>query len=187
MPILAREPDLYPHDLLDRPGLGQEATATWWALYARTRQEKQLMRRLRTQGVPFYGPLVARRFRSPSGRVRTSYKPLFPSYVFLYGSADHRLAAQQTNCVSRWLVVPDPETLTRDLRQIRRLIESGAPLTPETRLERGMRVRVRSGPLAGLEGTVIRRAKATRLLVAVDFLQKGASALLEDCQLERID
>ena len=33
MPILAREPDLYPDDLFDRPELGLEQAATWWALY----------------------------------------------------------------------------------------------------------------------------------------------------------
>jgi len=187
MPILAREPDLYPNDLLDRPKLGVEDDATWWALYCLSRQEKQLMRRLRAIDVPFYCPVVRKRYRSPSGRVRTSHVPLFASYVFIYGDASQRYAAQQTGCVSRWLVSSDPRRLTSDLRQIRRLIATGAPLTPEARLQPGMNVRVRSGPFAGLEGVVIRRAKKTRLLVAVDFLQQGASVLLDDCQLERID
>ena len=186
MPILTREPDLYPDDLLDRAEPGREADATWWALYCRARQEKLLMRRLRALGVPFYAPLVAKRFRSPSGRVRTSHIPLFNGYVFIYGDAGHRHVAQETGCVSRWLVPSDSAALTHDLRQIRCLIESGAPLTPEARLEPGMRVRIRSGPFADLTGTVIRRDKTTRLVVAVDFLQQGASVLLDDCQLERL-
>jgi hypothetical protein len=33
---------------------------------------------------------------------------------------------------------------------------------------------------------VIRRANETRLLVAVYFLQRGASVLLDDCQVEEI-
>jgi transcriptional antiterminator RfaH len=49
-----------------------------------------------------------------------------------------------------------------------------------------MRVRVRSGAFADFEGTIIRRAGETRLLVAVDFLQQGASVQLDDCQLERV-
>ena len=186
MPILAAEPDLHPNDLFDRPELGCEENLRWWALYCLARREKQLMRRLRALEVAFYAPVIAKRWRSGAGRVRTSYVPLFAGYVFLYGDAGHRRVAQETSCVSRWLVPPDSAALTRDLVQLHRLIDSGAPLTPESRLGPGMRVRVRSGALAGLEGSVLRRAGETRLLVAVDFLQQGASGLLDDCQLERI-
>jgi transcription antitermination factor NusG len=186
VPILAHEPDLHPHDLFDHPELRCEDGMSWWALYCLSRREKQLMRQLRALDVAYYAPLIAKRLRSPSGRVRTSYIPLFGSYVFLYGDAMHRHAAQATSCVSRWLVPPDPVSLTAELAQLCRLIQSGAPLAPESRLEPGMRVRVRSGPFAGFEGTIIRRAGETRLLVAVDFLQQGASVQLDDCQVEHI-
>ena len=66
------------------------------------------------------------------------------------------------------------------------MIDSGEPLTPEARLEPGQLVRIRSGVLVGLEGVVIRRANETRLLVAVNFLQRGASVLVDDCQLEQL-
>jgi transcription antitermination factor NusG len=187
MPTLPRELDLFPDDLLDRPKFAHNGDGTWWALYCRSRQEKKLMRRLGPLGVPFYGPLVPRRYRLPSGRIRTSYIPLFPNYVFVYGDASHRRTAQETGCVSRWLDVSDPVKLTDDLRRVRHLIRVGEPVTPEAKLGKGMRVRVRSGPFAGFEGFVIRREKETRLLVAVRFLQRGASVLLEDCQLEWID
>jgi len=36
-------------------------------------------------------------------------------------------------------------------------------------------------------GTVIRRHGGDRLLIAVHFLQRGASVLLDDFQVERID
>ena len=74
-----------------------------------------------------------------------------------------------TQCVSRCLEVPDRAQLAHDLRQIYQLIRSDAPLTPEARIEAGMRIRVRSGPLAGLEGTVIKRRGAERLLIVVHF------------------
>jgi transcriptional antiterminator RfaH len=186
MPVLAREPDLFPDDLLDRPQVGRQEHATWWALYTRSRHEKKLMRRIVPLGVPFYCPLVERRARLKNGRIRRSYLPLFSNYVFVYGDESHRRTAQETGCVSRWLAAPDPEALTQDLRRIRQLIETGEPVTPEAQLEPGMRVRVRSGVFAGFEGVVIRRRNETRLLVAVHFLQQGASVLLEDCQLERL-
>ena len=66
------------------------------------------------------------------------------------------------------------------------MIASGEPLTAEARLEAGQIVRIRSGALMGLEGVIIRRANETRLLVAVNFLQRGASVQVDDCQLERL-
>lgn len=187
MPILPIEPDIFPSDLLEQDDSGSDLGAQWWALYTLPRREKELMRRLRGMEIYHYGPLIKRRTRSPSGRVRTSHVPLFGNYVFLRGSEEHRYLAVTTNCVSRCLEVNDGGQLVRDLRQIRRLIESDAPLTPESRLVPGMRVRIRSGSLVGLEGTVIRRRGTQRLLVAVEFLQQGASIQLEDFQVQRID
>ena len=185
MPILPKEPDIFPDNLLADEMEGD--ASTWWLLYSLARQEKELTRRLRAQGIPHYCPLVRRKLRSSSGRVRYSYVPLFAGYVFLRGDGDQRQLALQTNRVSRCLAVGESAGLVRDLRRIQQLIASDAPLTPEARLSPGMRVRVRSGPLAGLEGTVIERRGQARLLVAVEFIQQGASVQIGDYQLDRID
>lgn len=187
MPILTRETDLYPHDLFERPDLNNQPDRHWWALYTRSRREKDLMRRLVALDVPFYGPIVAQRTRSPSGRVRTSHVPLFAGYVFIYGDESQRYAALTTNCVSRDIIVADGHELTDDLRRIHWLIDSGLPLTVESRLQPGARVRVRTGVLAGQEGIVIQRRGEQHLLVAVNFLQQGASVLLEDFEVESLD
>jgi transcriptional antiterminator RfaH len=186
MPILPQEPDFWPENLFEQEP-ETEDPGTWWALYTLPRREKELMRRLRRMEIPFYGPMVKRRTRSPSGRSLTSYVPLFASYVFLFGSDEQRFRSLTTNCVSRCLEVTDGRQLAQDLRQIHQLISSDAPLTPESRIEAGMRIRVRSGSLAGLEGVVIKRRGMQRLLVIVHFLQQGASVQLEDYQVERID
>jgi transcription antitermination factor NusG len=142
------------------------------------------MRRLQGMNIPHYGPMLAKRYRSPAGRLRTSQIPLFAGYVFVYGSRDDVARAMTTNCVSRRLDVTNGAELTADLRQVQRLISTGAPLTPEARLQPGQFVRVRGGPFVGLEGVVVKRHGETRLVVAVRFLQQGASILLEDCELE---
>lgn len=186
MPILERETDLHPEDLFEREGLGDERDQQWWACFTRSRREKEMMRKLLAMDVPFYGPLVPRSRRSPSGRLRTAHLPLFANYVFVYGDDSTRYAALTTNCVSRTIEVGDGTGLSRDLRQIRSLIAMGAPLTVERRLEANHRVRVRSGAFRGLEGTVIKRQGKARLLISVDFLQQGASLTLGDCDVEPI-
>lgn len=192
MPILPKQRDVYPDDLLDAGCAddGDDAAAPvgvrWVAFYTLARREKDLMRKLEAAGIPFYVPLVDRRLRSPGGRVRRSHVPLFPGYVFSRVDDEQRRTALGTNTVARWLSVPDERMLVGDLRGIKRLIDSERPLTPESRLESGQPVRVRSGPLRDLEGMVVRRRGEERLLVAVRFLNQGASIELEDVDLERL-
>ena len=187
MPILPSEPDVFPELLLAQDGLGSDPSQRWWALYTLPRREKELMRRLRGLGIAHYGPMVKRKSKSPGGRVRVAHVPLFSSYVFLCGDETARYKSLTTNCVSRYLEVDDRQGLVRDLCQIQRLILSDVPLTPEARIQPGMRVRIRGGVLAGTEGMVIKRRGGDRLLVAVRFLQQGASMQLEDFQVERIE
>jgi transcription antitermination factor NusG len=99
---------------------------------------------------------------------------------------EQRRAALATNTVARWIPIVDERMLMDDLRAIKRLVDFDKPLTPEARLEPGQAVRVRSGPLRGLEGAVVRRRGEERLVIAVRFLNQGASIELEDVDLERL-
>lgn len=181
MPILAKEPDRYPEDLL---GTAFASDSDWWLLYTKSRQEKQLMRQLRQLGVPHYGPQIEQRRRSPSGRVRTSYVPLFNNYVFLCGGESERYQAVCTGCVQKADQIADVPALLQDLAQINDLVDLGVPLSVEGRLLPGQPVRVKNGSFAGFEGVVIRRDQETRLLVSVRFMDQGVSVKLDDCQLE---
>lgn len=187
MPILKREIDHFPANLLEADGILAHSPGRWWALYTRSRREKDLMRRLQAQKIAFYCPIVEQQHRSPNGRLRTSYIPLFANYVFLRGDEQDRYNALTTGCISRDIEVPDPERLVRDLRQVHDLIDLGTDLTPEARIDTGARVRVKTGVLTGQVGTVIERRGQRRLLVAVDFLQQGASVELTSCDLEPFD
>lgn len=184
MPILQREVDIFPDDLFDvaaQPNVGE---TQWWAVYTRSRQEKELIRVLRRQEIPFYCPIIPHRQRSPAGRIRTSYIPLFTNYLFMYSDGFGRYNALKSNLISKTISVDDGLQLTHDLRQIHRLIEIGAPLSVESRLEPGTRVRIKNGPMLGIEGVILKREGRGYLQVAVKFMQQGVSVKLEDFQVE---
>ena len=190
MPILPKQRDIFPDDLLDTPhavdGHAGHAGHGWIAFYTLSRREKDLMRKLEAGSIPFFAPLVRRRLHSAGGRTRFSHVPLFPGYVFSIVDDEQRRAALATNTVARWLPITDEAALVADLRSIKRLIDTDQPLTPEARLEPGQPVRVRTGALRGLEGMVVKRRGEERLVVAVRFLNQGASIELEDVDLERL-
>ena len=185
MPVLAKETCLFPETLLESSG-SSAADSLWMVVYTKPRQEKSLARDLLRQTIPFYLPLVKKTLQYGRRRI-ASFAPLFDGYLFMFGSEKQRSMSLATNRVLRVLPVNDSDRLVADLRQIERLIQCNAPLTVESRLQAGSRVRVRSGAFAGVEGVVLRRRGQTRLLVSVNFLQKGASVEIDDFCLEPLD
>jgi transcription antitermination factor NusG len=189
MPILAEQPCLYPEYLLVDPTAieleGPPSERNWWVIYTKSRQEKSLARDLLGYRIPFYLPQIPRDHLARGRRVRT-HVPVFPGYVFLFGSPDERVGALRTNRTSRILPVSAQDELLRDLRQLANLISLGAPLSVEQRLSPGRLVRIRRGSLAGFEGTVFQRRGSNRLMVAINFLQQGVSIEINDFMVEPI-
>ena len=184
MPILDAEPSKYPPDLLATLSQGPvDPARCWWAVYTKARQEKALARSLVQFEIPFYLPLIPKDNLIRGRRVR-SHIPLFSGYVFLYGNENERGRCLTTNRISKILPVEHQEQLLHDLDNIDRLIAADAPLTLESRLQAGDPVRVKTGPMRGTDGVVITRRGKNCLLVAVNFLQQGASVEIEDFQLE---
>jgi hypothetical protein len=183
MPLLPAETSLYPEDLLENPAAHAAEHGAWMAFYTRSRREKELMRKILPARIPFYCPVIRRRLKSPGGRVRSSFVPLFSNYVFALVDDDQRRTCLATSTISRCLPVFDQKELVTDLRRIQALIATDVPLSPEARIEPGQIVQVRSGPMKGIEGTVVSRKGQQRLIVAVRFLNQGASVELEDVDL----
>ena len=184
MPILNKEDDRFPADLFENETLLADESKSWWCIYTLSRREKDLMRKLAARQIPHYGPMIPKRFRSPNGRLRTSWIPLFANYVFMFGGEAERVTALTTNCISKCNRVEEGEELFETLRQLKAFIDIGVPLTPEGRLEPGNQVRVKSGHFAGYEGTVIRREGKTRFLLSVQYLNQGVSIEMDEGLLE---
>jgi transcriptional antiterminator RfaH len=186
MPILAAEPTLHPAEMFANSPIAPVLGVDWWVLHTKPRQEKSLARWLHATGISYYLPTLTRRCRVRN-RVLTSHQPLFTGYVFAHADRDHRVSAMSTNRVVRCLPVADQEGLWNDLKQVHLLLSSGLPVTPEPRLRPGTPVEVVSGPLRGVTGIVLRLASGNRLVVRVNFIQQGASVLIDDFALQPTD
>ncbi len=187
MPILPAEPDLFPMDLWQ--GLGRsegEPARKWWCLHTKPRQEKAMARDLRAQGVPYYLPQVVHEDRTPQGRKTRSVLPLFTSYLFLLADEQERVQSLKGNRLVRVIEVADQEAMNHDLRQIHQMLASGLAVIAEPAVPVGARVRILTGPLAGIEGRVIRRGKRDQFVAVVHFLGSGATVDLEDWQVEQL-
>jgi len=181
MPVLDKEPELWPADLLDE---GVEH-GQWWALHVRPRTEKTLARRLRSRAFGYFLPQHERR-KIYQRRAVISHVPLFPGYLFAYGEEPAHEFVLQAREVVNCLAVTDQDRFVAELRSIERMLRSGEPVTPEERLQVGMPARITKGPLAGLSGSVVRNKGGLRFVLQVQFIQRGASIEVDGAMIEAV-
>jgi transcriptional antiterminator RfaH len=154
----------------------------WFVLHTRARQEKVLAAALKNLGASCYLPLrhVIRRY----GKRRVeSDVPLFPSYVFLWGSRTETALADGTHRVATLIDPSDQSTLDWELTNVHRALVRRAPLEPAPTLQRGMRVRVATGPYEGIEGEVA-DPDSDRLVLQIRALDSARSLDVRGARLE---
>lgn len=76
---------------------------------------------------------------------------------------------------------PIPEV---EIQAIRRAVESPLGVEPHPFLRRGDWVRIKSGPLAGIEGILIRRKSSYRLILSAELLQKSIAVEVDAFSVE---
>ncbi len=158
----------------------------WFALYTRHRHEKTVDRLISEKGVESYLPLykAAHRWKD---RLRELSLPLFPNYVFVLMSPGQRGLVLSTPGVYdfvRLSGVPAPIP-AEEIEAVRRAVLHGLNAEPHPFLKSGDRVRVKSGPLEGLEGILVRKKNFYRLLLSVELLVKSISVELDVADVER--
>jgi transcription antitermination factor NusG len=73
-----------------------------------------------------------------------------------------------------------------DIEALKMGLASGIRAEPHPFLGVGRRVRVKAGPLEGLQGIVVRKKNRLRLIISLDLIQRGAAIEVEAADLERI-
>jgi transcription antitermination factor NusG len=164
-----------------------ESGVSWYALHTNFQHEKMVARILTQKGFEVFLPLydVAHRWKD---RTKQLSLPLFPCYVFIQGGLDRRLQILGTPGVhgfvgwSGW-AAPIPE---EEIDAVLRMMESSLKVEPYPFLKCGDRVRVKSGPLEGIEGILVRKKNLFRLVLSVEMLQKSVAVEVDVTAVEGV-
>lgn len=169
----------------DCPGVA--AGFSWHALYTRPRHEKVVAQALEGKGFEVFLPQY-RAVHQWKDRQKTLLLPLFPNYVFIHGGLDRMLNIVTTpgfHSIVSWGSRP-AGILGEEIDAVRRLVESPMPVEPHPFINCGERVRVKSGPLEGIEGILVRKTRGVRLVLSVEMLSKSASVEVDIDTVERV-
>ena len=161
--------------------------ARWFVLWTRSHCEQLVHDQLATKGFRPFLPTIEVWSRRAELRRRIRL-PMFPGYLFLHDALDkHRdvevrkargLVGILGDGWDRRAAVPP-----RDVEAIRRVVEARAPARPHPYLKEGQRVRIVRGPMADVEGILLRIKDSKGLLVISVELLNRSVAVEVDCTL----
>lgn len=122
-----------------------------------------------------------------SDRIKRTRTPLFPGYVFVRISELERLLVLETLGVVHLVsVAGEPAILSDEEVDRLRACLHADDVEPHPYLRVGRRVRVKHGPFAGWEGTLIDRQYARRLVVTIEQIQQSIAINLHTADVEAI-
>jgi transcription antitermination factor NusG len=161
--------------------------ARWYAVQTCANHEKRVQEQLHQRAVEAYLPAYTSVRRWKDRRV-TLQLPLFPGYVFVRLALRDRLQVLQTPSVVRLVgfggqpaALPD-----REIDALQQGLATELRLEPHPYLKVGQRVRVRTGPLQGLEGILVRKKKISRFIISLDLIMRSVAAEIDVSELEMV-
>jgi len=159
----------------------------WYALYTCANHEKRVARELCLRGVKHFLPLYRSVRKWKDRRVNLDL-PLFPGYLFVHLTTSDRLRVLQVPsvvCLVGFGGQPYPLP-TQEIEALRAGISSGLRIEPHPFLTVGSRVRLKQGPLEGLEGILVRKKNTHRVVLSVSLISSSASVEVDSTDVEKI-
>ena len=166
---------------------GSPCVSWWHALYTRHQHEKAVAQALSGKGFDVFLPQY-RTVHRWKDRQKEILLPLFPNYVFLRGGLDRMLSIVTTpgvHCLVTWGARP-AEIPPEEIESVRRLVNSPLQVEPHPFLKCGDLVRIKSGPLEGIEGILVRKTRGFRLVLSVEMLSQSAAVEVDVKVVERV-
>jgi len=153
----------------------------WFVLYTKSRHEKFVEKRLTEKGIESFTPTVLVR-KKWSDRIKFIEQPLFRSYCFAkFPLKDKTKIVSEPGVVhlihfkNKYVPVEDEV-----IDSLKILVENKVQLESHPYLKIGKRVRVKNGPLKGVEGYILeKRNKNTTLVISIEAINSSISCVVD--------
>lgn len=146
----------------------------WYAAYTSANHEKRVAEQLGARTIEHFLPTYASVRRWQDRRVILQL-PLFPGYVFVRMELRNRLQVLRIPGLAKLvgfggMPTPLPQ---REIDVLRTGLATGVSAEPHPYLTVGRRARIKHGPLAGLEGILVRWKGNWRVVLSLDLINRS--------------
>ncbi len=159
----------------------------WYAAYTSANHEKRAAELLRAREVEYFLPTYSSVRKWKDRRVQLEM-PLFPGYLFVHLALRDRLKVLQVPGVAHLVgfsgtpvALPDAEIETLRAGQA-----SGVRAEPHPFLNVGRRVRIKDGPLAGMQGVLVQRKGKCRVVISIELIQRSVAVDADSADVEAV-
>jgi len=165
----------------------KDSDERWYALHTMSHCEGKVARYLGAMGVEVFLPDYLSRGQR-NDRVRITRRPLFPGYVF--SRFRKRLPKEALGTPGLVRVVGfanGPEPIPNgEIESLRRIMDTGVNVCGCRGIKVGVRVRIISGPLKGLEGNLERIKSQSRLVIGIELLSRSVATDIDPETVEML-
>ena len=159
----------------------------WYAIQTRSWCEKRVRDQLTAKAILPFLPLWQKRSRW-ADRVKLIELPLFRGYLFGHFTFQQTFEVLATFGVTRLVSfngkpVPIPE---EQIEAVRTLVTHQLRYDPHPYLVESMQVRITHGPLAGVEGILVTKKSAARLIVRIELIQRAVAVDIDRSAVESL-
>ncbi len=157
----------------------------WYAAYTCSRHEKYVRRQLEQSAIECFLPLY-RSMRRWKDRRKDVAIALFPGYVFVHIVLPQRQRVLELPGVVRLvsfngMPVPLPE---KEIEALRDGLQQQIYAKPYPYLRSGQKVRIVRGPMAGMEGILLRKKEKCRIVISVDVIMQSIAVEVDADDVE---
>jgi transcription elongation factor/antiterminator RfaH len=159
----------------------------WYAAYTRARHEKRVAQQMEGNQIECFLPLY-RTVRRWKDRRKQLELPLFPGYVFVHLGLRDRLEVLRLPGVVQIVGFGGKPAVLADaeIESLRAGLMRGLQAEPHPYLKIGRRVRIHSGPMAGMEGILARRKEKFRVVLSIHLIQRSVAVEVDESEIEAI-
>ncbi len=163
----------------------QPPATSWYATYVCTNHERKVATQLQDRRLECFLP-VYRSVRRWKDRRKELDLVLFPGYVFVHVALSNRLRVLElpgvvrfVSCNGQPVAVPN-----QDIEALKIGLGAGVRAEPHPYLREGRTVRVKHGPLQGLQGALIRRKEGFRIVLSLDLIMRSIAVEVDEGDVE---
>ena len=163
-------------------------TRQWFAVYTSCRHEKRVAEHLAMREVEAFLPLYTAMHRWNNGCKAKVELPLFPNYIFVRIPRQERVRVLEAPGVLSLVgsgtapsALPDVEIEALRASMHHRKVE------PHPYLVVGERVRIKSGPAAGVEGVLLRKKNDFRVVLTLAHVMRSVVIEVDADEVDPIE
>jgi transcription antitermination factor NusG len=162
-----------------------QAEKNWFAVFTVPRHEKRIEAQFGLRGIENFLPMYEKQRRWKDGSKGMLQLPLFSSYIFArIGCGERVHVLKVPGVISIVGCGPQPLPVADSYIHFLREGLRCRRIEPCAYLKEGMRVRIHSGMMAGMEGVLLRQKNNLRVVLTLEMIMKS---VIVEVDLEEIE